>query len=143
MNEVNFSLMRQSSSSRTILNTPTTRPAACLYLGCLHQIYPSYSHREHCSQYTLRVITAVMLEVNLYLEISCLLACFTFLGIYHKLSMCVCVCLILCSVSKIIPKVLVSMQISFDFRNILSIRPGFVSLLRRSEFPSVTGYVIF
>lgn len=141
MNEVNFSLMRQSSSSRTILNTPTTRPAACLYLGCLHQI--SYSPREHCSQYTLRVMTALMLEVNLYLEISCLLACFTFLGIYHKFSVCMCVCLILCSVSKIIPKVLVSMQISFDFRNILSIRPGFVSLLRRSELPSVAGYVIF
>lgn len=89
MNEVNFSLMWQSSSSRTILNTPTTRPAACLYLGCLHQI--PYSHREHCSQYTLRGMTAMMLEVNLYLEISCLLACFTFLGIYHKLSVCVCV----------------------------------------------------
>lgn len=89
MNEVNFSLKWQSSSSRTILNTPTTRPAACLYLGCLHQI--SYSLRKHCSQYTLRVMTAVMLEVNLYLEISCLLACFTFLGIYHKLSVCVCV----------------------------------------------------
>lgn len=133
--------MWQSSSSRTILITPTTRPAACLYLGCLHQI--SYSPREHCSQYTLWVMTAMMPEVNLYLEISCLLACFTFLGIYHKLSVCVCVCLILCSVSKIIPKVLVSMQISFDFRNILSTRPGFVSLPRRSEPPSVTRYVIF
>lgn len=131
--------MWQSSSSRTILNTPTTRPAACLYLGCLHQI--SYSPREYCSQYTLRVMTAMMPEVNLYLEISCLLACLTFLGIYHKFS--VCVCLILCSVSKIIPKVLVLMQISFDFRNILSIRLGFVSLLRRSELPSVNGYVIF
>lgn len=124
--------MWQSSSSRTILNTPTTRPAACLYLGCLHQI--SYSPREHCSQCTLRVMTAMMLEVNLYLEISCLLACFTFLGIYQKLSRRVCFDFVL---------VLVSVQISFDFRNILSIRPGFVSLPRRRESPSVTGYVIF
>lgn len=134
--------MWQSSSSRTILNTPTTRPAACLYLGCLHQI--SYSPREHCSQYTLWVMTAMMLEVNLYLEISCLLACFTFLGIYHKLSVCVCVCVWFCAR---FPKSSLRFWFQCKFLSIFEIYfpsgLGLFLCLDEVSPPSVTRYVIF